>query len=210
MGKTEVITLKVGQLCANCYILIDKETSRAVIIDPGDDAFYIQRIIADKNALPIKIIATHGHFDHILAGLELQLAYKIPFCINKADIFLLNNMQSSAKYFLGYSTDPPPQAEKDLFDGEMIKIGSTTITVIHTPGHTPGSVCFYIKNEKSLFTGDLLFADGSVGRTDFSYSNTAELKKSLHKIFRLDDSVMVLPGHGDSTLLKSLLNPANL
>ena len=195
----EVIPLIIGTLATNCYIVFDTESLDAVIIDPGDDADYIQRIISDRKLHPGKIIATHGHFDHILGVTELQLAYNIPFSLHTRDVFLVRNMQSSAKHFLGIEVDMPPQIDSKLKKVE--RIGKTTLHIIETPGHTPGSVCLYQKEMKILFTGDLLFASGAVGRTDFSYSNRKNLEDSLTKIFKFPQETIIYPGHGQSSTL---------
>ena len=198
----EIIALPVGQLQANCYIVYDRESSNGVIIDPGDDADYIERIIADYKIIPGSIIATHGHFDHIMAVLELKLAYKIPFKINCKDKFLINNMSSSAKHFIGIQSGPPPEIDVCLKDKDTIKIGNQSLVVMETPGHTPGSICLYSKENKALFTGDSLFADGGVGRTDFSYSKLDDLIKSLKKIFSFPPNTQILPGHGRVSTLE--------
>lgn len=165
--------LVVGQMATNCYLIDD------MIIDPGDDAEYIMSHIKEK---PKMIVATHGHFDHIMAAYALQLAYNIPFYIHEDDVFLLSHMKSSAKHFLGLKeVDPPPKPSK-------IK----DLSFIHTPGHTPGSIC--IIADGALFTGDTLFADGSVGRTDFSYSNSRDLQKSVARIKALSEH-KIYAGH---------------
>jgi len=197
----EVLTLVVGQMQENCYLVYDTNTFEAIIIDPGDDADYIEKIIADHKLIPQLILATHGHFDHIMAVMELKLAYNIPFKIHKEDEFLVKNMSLSAKHFLGIVTQPP------IIDGFLnpkasIKIGSHTLEIIETPGHTPGSCCFYFKKENISFTGDLLFAGGGVGRTDFSYSNPEAFKKSLQEIFKLPSEITIYSGHGRSSTLK--------
>lgn len=198
----KIITLVVGQMQENCYLVFDSETLKTIIIDPGDDADYIERIIADNRLVPQLIIATHGHFDHIMAVTELKLAYNIPFKIHKNDEFLVKNMQNSAKHFLGVVADPPPIIDAFLNPKSGIKIGSIKLEIIETPGHTPGSCCFYSKKENILFTGDLLFAVGGVGRTDFSYSETKLLEESLKKIFKLPSETTIYPGHGGSSTLK--------
>jgi len=198
----KIKTLPVGQLKTNCYIVYDERTLEALIIDPGDDADYIGRIISDFNLSPRKIIATHGHFDHILAVTELKLNYNIPFLIHKADEFLIKNMKSSAKHFIGITTDPPPIANSFFSDNNKIQVGSSTLTVIHTPGHTPGSVCLNFEEGNILFVGDLIFENGAVGRTDFSYSDQKDLNNSISKILKLDKYTTVYCGHGDSFLLK--------
>lgn len=197
----KVVTLPVGQLRTNCYLLIDKKTADTLIIDPGDDADYIERIMTDKKCKPLKIVATHGHFDHIMAATELKLAYNLPFLINKKDEFLVKNLKSSAKYFLGIETDPPPPINGYLKEKENIELGNNLLEIIATPGHTPGSLCLYSKESNILFTGDLLFADGGVGRTDFSYSSSSDLAASLTKIFHLPAQTKIFPGHGRSSTL---------
>lgn len=196
MDQLKIIPLVVGQMQTNCYLVAESNSKETIIIDPGDDADYIIRIISDNKLIPKKIIATHGHFDHIMGVTELKLAYNIPFLIHKNDAFLVSNMQKSAKHFLGINTDPPPSI--DQFISSDTKI---SLEIIETPGHTPGSICLYLKEGNILFTGDTIFAEGGVGRTDFSYSSVKELTKSLNKIFMLPQNTTIYPGHG---------NPSNL
>lgn len=181
-------TLVVGSMAANCYILDD------IIIDPGDDAEYIMSHIKK----PSLIVATHGHFDHIMAAYALTLAFGIPFAMHRDDEFLLANMQKSAKHFLKLSSiDPPPRITRYLSDGDVIG----GLTVKHTPGHTPGSICLVGKD--FLVTGDTIFAGGAVGRTDFSYSNRQALEKSLQDILAFPKDTRLLPGHGEPTTVGS-------
>jgi hydroxyacylglutathione hydrolase len=168
-------TLVVGQMATNCYII------DGIIIDPGDDAEYIISHLTDK---PTMIVATHGHFDHIMAAYALQTAFSIPFYIHDDDIFLLSRMQSSAKHFLGLmEIDPPPVPSK-------IK----NLPCIHSPGHTPGSICLQFND--ILVVGDTVFADGAVGRSDFSYSDPHKLSASIKKIMSFPKGTRILPGHG--------------
>ena len=198
----DIVTLPVGQMAANCYLVSDKETKKSIIIDPGDDADYIQQSLSDNHLVPVQIIATHGHFDHIMGVLELKLAFNIPFFIHLRDEFLVKSMQSGASHFLGINPGPPPPIDGFLKIGYPIKFGSCKLSVIETPGHTPGSLCFYGKEQNILFTGDLLFAGGGVGRTDFAYSDPEMLKESLKKIFKLPGNTVIYPGHGDSSTLQ--------
>lgn len=200
-----IITLAVGQMQTNCYLLADQESKKCFIIDPGDDSDYIQRVIADNDLVPQIILATHGHFDHIMGVTELKLAYNIPFIIHPNDEFLVNNMGSSAKHFLGISTDPPPTVDGFIKDGHKIKVGELSLQVIHTPGHTPGSVCFYSAKEEIVFCGDLLFAHGGVGRTDFSYGDRNNLQESVNKIIKLPKDTVLYSGHGFSSKVKDEL-----
>ena len=170
-------TLVVGQMATNCYI------AGGIIIDPGDDAEYI---MSHLKTAPTMIIATHGHFDHIMAAYALQLAFNIPFYIHEDDKFLLASMQSSANHFLGFThVDPPPKPSK-----------IQNISFIHTPGHTPGSICLYFKKEGVVFTGDTIFAGGAVGSTDHKYSNP--LSQSIKKFLALPPETKIFPGHGDT------------
>lgn len=204
--EPDITTIKVGGMGTNCYILSDKQSREAVIIDPGDDGDYITQVISGKKLIPTKIVATHGHFDHILSVTELKLTYKIPFSMHTKDQFLLKTMVSSAKHFLNIITDPIPIVDSSLEEGDNIKIGRFNFLVLETPGHTPGSICLYHKKSDNLFVGDLLFAGGCVGRTDFSYSNAGQLQKSLDKINKLSTGTRIYPGHGESFKLRNEIN----
>jgi glyoxylase-like metal-dependent hydrolase (beta-lactamase superfamily II) len=195
----DIRTLLVGQMQSNCYLVTDNKTSEAIIIDAGDDAQYISRIIGDLRVKPIKIIATHGHFDHIMAVTELQLAYNIPFLINKKDEFLVKRIRDSAKFFLDIESGPPPKINGFLKESESLKVGSLTFKIIESPGHTPGSVSLYSKKKSIIFVGDLIFSGGSVGRTDFSYSHPQKLMSSIKKILKLPERTKIYPGHGSET-----------
>ncbi len=198
-----IIILPVGQLSTNCYLVIDRKVKQCLIIDPGDDADYIQRVVADEGVKPLQIIATHAHFDHILAATELQLAYNIPFTLHKKDEFLLKRMQDSARYFTGVNAGPPPKISGYLKAKQMVRLGNTSFSIIETPGHTPGSITLYCRKEKLAFVGDLLFAEGGVGRTDFSYSSFNNLKRSIQKILKLSPGTLLLPGHGPQTTVSA-------
>ena len=204
MHELEVKRLPVGQLQTNCYLVFDSETSDVIIIDPGDDADYIARVITDLNKTPSKIIATHGHLDHVLAVTELKLAYKIPFLIHKDDKLFLKRLRSSAKHFLGIETDPPPPVDKDLKEDDEIKVGKYILKVIETPGHTPGGISLYCKEAKVLFAGDTIFEKGGVGRTDFTYSNSNHLTESIRKLLKLSEDTVVYTGHGGRTTIKEV------
>ncbi len=190
----------VGQMAVNCYLVIDRLTDEAIIIDPGDDAQYIMSVLGNSQAKPTRIIATHGHFDHIMAAGELQLTYNIPFVVHKLDVFLVKRMQESAAYFLGLTdVDPPPRVMMTIGDNDRIKVGNISLQVLHTPGHTPGSICLHYGQGSVLFVGDLMFAQGGFGRVDFSYSNKKDLDYSLDKVLHFDGHTIVYPGHGAST-----------
>lgn len=187
----DIQTFIVGQMATNCYIVTN--FGESIIIDPGDDAEYI---ISHCETKPFMVVATHGHFDHVMAACALQLAYNIPFVMHEADTFLIKNMQASAKHFLKLPhVDPPPNISKFITGGD--KVGD--LTVIHTPGHTPGSMCLYSKKENILFAGDTIFAGGAVGRTDHEYSNTSALTRSVQTILSLPPETKLFCGHGEGS-----------
>ncbi|MFH1351556.1 MAG: MBL fold metallo-hydrolase [Pseudomonadota bacterium] len=182
--------LVVGPYQANCYIVGHPETKEGLIIDPGDDPFRIIKEVS-RNGLKIRyILITHGHIDHIGGASELRRITKAPVLIHAYDAPGLNF-----------------SADEHLTEGQQIHFGTYTISVIHTPGHSPGGVCFYAPG--AVFTGDTLFA-GSVGRTDFPGGDHQKLVQGVvKKIFPLGDSLRVYPGHGPATTIsrERLTNP---
>lgn len=198
----ELVALTVGQMRANCYLIIENKKRKCLIIDAGDDADYIETIIREKGLFPQAILATHGHFDHLMAAAQLQLNFKIPFMIHKDDVFLINNMSKSARHFLKIESGPPPLINSYLDQKIGVNLEGISLKVIETPGHTPGSVCLYFKRDGFILCGDLMFEGGSVGRTDFSYSNHAMLERSIGKILHLPSDVVLYPGHGSQTTIK--------
>jgi glyoxylase-like metal-dependent hydrolase (beta-lactamase superfamily II) len=195
--------LVVGQLQTNCYLIFQKLGGEALIVDPGDDAIYISQIMSDLQLIPVAIVGTHGHFDHILAAFELQGMYKIPFLIHAQDTFLVKRMRQTARFFLGRDiVEQPPTISGLLSEKKTLKIGAETLTVIHTPGHTPGSISLYSVKHHLLFSGDTLFVEGGVGRTDFEYSSATQLKKSLSDLLALPEAITIYPGHGRPTTIK--------
>lgn len=194
-----IVKYSLGQLQANCYFLIDGQD--CLIVDPADDASFILEELQRQPLNLVGMLATHGHFDHIGAVGEIQLSFNIPLYIFKEDQFLIERLNETAKYFLGF--DPHfirPNKLQYLTEGKF-KIQNLEFRIIKTPGHTPGGCCFYFEKENALFTGDTLFKEG-IGRTDLSYSNKEDLTKSLKKIFKLQEETMVHSGHGEETSLQ--------
>jgi len=185
--------LVVGSLQTNCYLAWDEETQESIVVDPGDDSHFIIQRILDLNLRPQLIIATHGHFDHVLGATELKLAFKIPFLLNQKDFFLYKRAAKTSKFFSGISADPIIDVDKFLKEGDIIQFGKGKLGVIETPGHTPGSITLF--GEKIIFSGDVIFREG-YGRTDFSYAFEGDLKKSAQKILKLSPETIIYPGHG--------------
>lgn len=190
-----VETLIVGQLQTNCYLLVDDATSKALIVDPGDDADFIIQKVLDTRATVEAIIATHGHFDHILAATELKLAFRVPFMMHSKDLFLLERMRETTQHFAGFDPGPAPLVDTLLDALRTVTFGATTLRILLTPGHTPGSVSLYSPDDNSLFVGDVVFAGGARGRTDFSYCSANKLTNSITTLFSLPDHTMVYAGH---------------
>lgn len=195
----KILKYSLGQLQANCYFLI--EDNNCLIIDPGDEANFILEEFQRRKLKLVGILATHGHFDHIMAVGEIQKSFNTPLYISKKDLFLINRVKKTAEYFLGYKPVVFKPKNIKFFNKKTFHISSFMFQVIQTPGHTPGSCCFYFANENIVFTGDTLFKDG-IGRYDFSYSNEEDLKNSLKKIFLLPEEVIVYPGHGEETTIE--------
>lgn len=188
--------LTLGQLNTNCFLLIDELTQQCLIIDPADEPELISEEILRQDLQPLLILATHGHFDHIMAASALQMNFDLDFLIHRQDEFLVRQMNQSIKYWLHQeSALAPPTVTGYLTDGQTIALGEHQVQVISVPGHTPGSVCFFSAQEKKAFTGDTLFVDG-VGRTDFSYSLPSQMEHSLAKIKRELAGYQAYAGHG--------------
>lgn len=184
----------VGPLETNCYVVADARSRQACLIDPGAEAAMIQDYL-DRMGLKLEcIINTHGHGDHIAANSR----FAVPIYIHTLDAdFLTDTTLNLSKVFMFGITSP--KASRLLEEGDAIPLGSFTIDVLHTPGHTPGSIS--LKVDGAVFTGDALFA-GSVGRTDFSYGDQALLIDSIaRKLYTLGDDVVIYPGHGEASTI---------
>ena len=182
--------LVVGPYQSNCYILGNKDSNEGIIIDPGGEVFRIVKEVSTNNLVIRYILITHGHFDHTSGASELKRITKAPVFIHPLDAPGLNF-----------------KPDGHLQDGQKINLGTYTLSVIHTPGHSPGGVCFHATG--AIFTGDTLFA-GSVGRTDFPGGSHHKLVEGvMKKIFPLGDDLRVYPGHGPISTIERerLYNP---
>jgi hydroxyacylglutathione hydrolase len=190
--------LVVGPLQCNCSILGDETSHEAIVVDPGDD---ISRIVStlEKHQLTVKqIIVTHAHIDHIAGAQRLKRLTGAPILYNQNDLPLVKMMDMQAGW-LGIATPEVEPPDASLEDQQTISIAGLTGSILHTPGHTEGSVCLYLPQQALLIAGDTLFA-GSVGRTDLPGGNTQKLIKSIHNsLLTLPDEVTVIPGHGPRT-----------
>jgi len=196
MPMLRLVRLEVGQLKSNCYLVWEKR-GECVIIDPGDDADYIQRQVADNGLAPTQIVATHGHFDHVAAATELMLSYQIPFLAHRDDLFLIKRTRETTRHFVNFDPGPSPVPAQFIKDGDRLYLGAETLRVIGVPGHTPGSIALFHEPDRIIFVGDVIFAEGGVGRTDLGYANPLGLAGSIQKIKNLPGGTVVYPGHGE-------------
>jgi glyoxylase-like metal-dependent hydrolase (beta-lactamase superfamily II) len=162
--------------------------------------------ISDLDIKPTQIIATHGHFDHIMAAFELQNTFNIPFKLSSNDKFLLKRMNSNSMRFTGAESGPPPQIDKYLDREDSLTQSNNKFKLIPSPGHTPGSISIYLPDLKVVFVGDVLFAGGGIGRYDFDYCNYSDLTKSIQKLLSLPIDTTVYSGHGDTTTIGKEIN----
>ena len=206
--------IAVGPLQCNCSILGDETSQEAIVVDPGDD---IERIVAilKRHGLTLKqIVVTHAHIDHIAGAIRLKRLTGAPILYNQRDLPLVEMMDVQAAW-LGIPTPEVAPPDEELREGQIIAVGQAAQSdaglaaassglrgqVLHTPGHTQGSVCLHLPEQNLLIAGDTLFA-GSVGRTDLPGGDTATLLRSIHhKLLVLPEETAVVPGHGPRTTI---------
>lgn len=194
----------VGDLQANCYLVGCPRTREAAVVDPGGDAPRILDTLERAGLAPRWILATHGHPDHVAAARELQDRTNARFAIHPDDIPLIERMEEASAW-LGVPFAGVPGVGGALTDGAEISVGDLRLRVLHTPGHSPGSVCLLVEAPAGaggrLLTGDTLFA-GSIGRTDLPGGDGRRLLRSIHeRLLALPDETPVLPGHGPETTI---------
>jgi hydroxyacylglutathione hydrolase len=190
--------LPVGPLQCNCSIVGDETTHEAMVIDPGDDIEQILAIIQRHNLEVKQIVITHAHIDHVGGAMKLRAATAAPILLNQNDYALLKMLDVQAAW-IGMASPGKVEIDHSITTGETVGAGAHTASVLHTPGHTEGSVCLYFSAEKKLIAGDTLFA-GSIGRTDLPGGSMQKILRSLHNtVLALPDDTVVIPGHGPLT-----------
>lgn len=204
-----VKTVVVGELETNCYIVIDDESREGVVIDPGDEGEGILHLLEELKAKVRYILNTHGHMDHIGANRIIKERTGAQLLIHEEDAHMLTDGEENLSALFDLCEEEmislPP--DRTLKDGDVIDVNGLTLEVIHTPGHTRGSVAFKAGN--TFFTGDTLFAD-SVGRTDLPGGSYETLMGSIRRLLgRIDDEALILPGHGPGLTLREMrkINP---
>lgn len=196
----------LGYMFTNCYFLTDDASRETIIVDPAAQAQKILDELRQQNLKPVMIVLTHAHFDHMMALKELLDALRIPFCLHKMDAPALSDpvLNLSRELLHRDLLCPPP--DRLLEEGDVLCAGESRLTVLHTPGHTPGSIC--LLGEDALISGDTLFRQG-MGRTDFPGGDIVAMRSSLHRLASLDGGLRVFPGHGEETTIadERLRNP---
>ncbi len=188
----------VGPLACNCTILGDEETREAIVIDPGDEVGRIHRRLTELGLKLKQILVTHAHIDHVGGALKLKRLTGAPIYLNESDLPLLDMMEAQAAW-LGVNAPETAPPDAPLADGQIVGLEHYPAQVLHTPGHTQGSVCLHFAPLKLLIAGDTLFA-GSIGRTDLPGGNFDQIIDSLRsRLLKLPDETRVLPGHGPQT-----------
>jgi len=191
----QIKTIVNGFYFGNCYLVWDEDRN-CVVIDPGDEEELIYHTIQELVLTPQIIIGTHANIDSIGAAADLRESLGVHFALHEAELDMFEFLPDLARY-LGLPVIKVPPVDRWLQDGDLVEVGSIGLEVMHTPGHTPGSICLNVG--QGVFTGDTLLA-GSYGRTDFKRGNEENILRSIHtRLFTLDDTVEVYPGHGPST-----------
>lgn len=190
----EIQMLTLGVVQTNCFVVGDTESGAAVVIDPADNAPAILRVVREKGWTVREILATHAHFDHVLAVQDLREATGAPFQLHEADLPLLQGMQLSGRLF-GLEVPPPPEPDGFVEEGKPILMDGIRLDVLFTPGHSPGHVSYVLAAQEVVFSGDCLFR-GSVGRTDLPGGDYARLMRSIfEQLLPLGDGFTIAPGH---------------
>ena len=192
--------LAVGPLQCNCSVIGDEASHEAMVIDPGDDIEDVLALIRKHNLQVKQIVITHAHIDHVGGAMKLRAATGAPILLNQNDYALLKLLDVQAAW-IGVPTPGKVEIDRSVTTGETVSAGSHIAHVLHTPGHTEGSICLYFEAERKLIAGDTLFA-GSIGRTDLPGGSTQKIMRSLHEtVLALPDETVVIPGHGEMTTI---------
>lgn len=192
--------LPVGPLQCNCSVIGDDGTREAIVIDPGDDIEQVLALIKKHNLQVRQIVITHAHIDHVGGAMKLRAATGAPILLNQNDYDLLKMMDVQAAW-IGVPAPGRVEIDQSLGHADTVKAGSLQAQVLHTPGHTEGSICLYFPVQQKLIAGDTLFA-GSIGRTDLPGGSYEKILRSIHdRVLVLPDETVVVPGHGPLTTI---------
>jgi hydroxyacylglutathione hydrolase len=192
--------LPVGPLQCNCSILGDEASREAMVIDPGDEIENVLDVLSRHRLKVKQIVVTHAHIDHVGGAMRLKRMTGAPILLNQQDQALLKMLDTQAAW-LGMEPPEKVMVDQNLKDGDKLQAGNISAAVIHTPGHTQGSICIYVEAHEKLIAGDTLFM-GSIGRTDLPGGSYEDIMRSLHeRVLALPDDTEITPGHGPITYI---------
>ena len=198
MKKLNLRGIVVGPVMTNCYFLKNVETGEIIVVDPAAEPDRICRTIDRIGGIPVGILLTHGHYDHIMASNELRDKWNVPIYASEDEESMLENPMLNLSSEWG-DTSYTVKADRFLQDGELLHLAGFEIRMISTPGHTEGSCCYYIEEEDVLMSGDTIFCE-SCGRCDLPGGNFVKMQNSLQKVLgNLPEDVSIYPGHGEAT-----------
>jgi len=199
--ELEVRGIVVGLFRTNCWIVGSRQRGEAVVIDPGDEPERVLELARDLGVRITRILASHAHLDHIIAARAIQEATGAPFLLHREDKQLADRLPQVATQWLGQAVAPAPEPAAYLSHGDDLEVAGATLRVLHTPGHTPGSVSLYAADAGLLFSGDTLF-HRSIGRTDLDGGDFPKIVRSIRDVlFALPPETRVLPGHMQETTI---------
>ncbi|MGD0883916.1 MAG: MBL fold metallo-hydrolase [Thermodesulfovibrionales bacterium] len=190
-------SLVVGPLQANCFIIGDEQSKKGMVVDAGDEPDRIMEIVDSEGLTLDYIICTHAHFDHVGAVPDLRKTRHAKIVVHRDEVEIYAAARDMAAFW-GYDLDSLPEPDMLVTDGDAIRLGALTFTILHTPGHSPGGICLF--GEGIVITGDTLFA-GSVGRTDFHGGDMNKLRESFDRLMLLPPDTLVLAGHGPNSTI---------
>jgi hydroxyacylglutathione hydrolase len=197
VGVASIDVVPVGPLQANCYLVWERKDA-ALVVDPGDEADRIAARVRELGLTPRLIVTTHGHFDHTGAVEPLKALWGAPYRVHAAEAPVLAWIPAGTRLW-GLTVPPPPKPDGSLSHGDALDVEGLEVRVIHTPGHTPGSVCLHVPAMETVLTGDTLFL-GSIGRSDFPGGDHEQLLGSIReRLLTLPPNTRVLPGHGPAS-----------
>jgi hydroxyacylglutathione hydrolase len=199
--ELEVRGVVVGLFRENCWVIGSRQRGEACVIDPGDEPEEILALARDMGVRITRVVASHAHLDHIMAVRDIVEATGAPFLLHQSDLPIADNMPQSARAWIGREVPPAPRPDAFPVDGDDLEIAGVTLTVLHTPGHTPGSVSLYAREARLLFSGDTLFRE-SIGRVDLPGGDFQQIARSItQRLYTLPEDTRVLPGHMQETTI---------
>ena len=199
MAEMRIQNLVLGMVATNCYFLLNADTKEMILVDPADEAEAIEEKVNAMGGRPVAVLLTHGHYDHMLAADSVRRTYQIPVYVHELDEAVLEDASLNLSGF--WSSSFTMKADRLLKDGDELRLAGFEIRVLHTPGHTVGSACYYFPEQKALMSGDTLFCH-SYGRTDFPTSSMRDMQKSIRRLLQeLPEDTAVYPGHEMSTTI---------